>query len=813
MKGQDFKAFLLIFSFLASCLGTSQNLAPTIFAEGEQFYCSDAPMPIVTDVSITIPEGGSDIQEIFIQISEGYIQGQDILRLSQDFTLLSSIWNANEGVLTLSTTGDVDLLMEAIRSITFETTQDVFQDDRIFSINLGSANYLPSTGHYYFYVESLGISWNAARAAAENLDYFGLQGYLATLTTPEEAVLAGEQSSGTGWIGGSDSEQEGVWKWMTGPETGQVFWNGTANGSAPNGAYAFWNAGEPNNCCGGENYAHITDPSIGIPGSWNDLPIDGGRHQNQTDPYTPKGYIVEFGGTPGDPEINLSASTRITTPKLDVSQSVQCGQGSTQFELSTNADHLLWYTLATSSTLLSNDIDFQPTIDQTTTFYVVPVFDGCTEGARIPITATINEIPTATNITIIQCNDGPDDDGISVFDLKQYQGEIVNNESNRTVEFYDDEALQNQIDGSNYVNNFNFQRVFAVVTDNPSGCSAISEITLVVGANNPDTVIFEQCDDDVEDGLTTFDLSQIEDEVLSGSPKGLNVDYFLTYNDALLNQSSLPMSFSTQIPNSQIIVARLSQDDICYGMREVELRVLKLPQIEASEELYYCTDSYPAPISLIANSQGTGSANFTYEWSTGETSRFILIDSVGDYSVTVTSPNGCQKTKTFTVLPSEIATITGIEVRDLGGNNSVSISVTGEGTYQYAIESVAGPYQDSNQFENLRPGFYTVYVRDIKSDCGIIAQSISVIGYPKYFTPNGDGFHDTWSLKGVSDQFQPNSRVLIYNRFGKIVKSLDDASEAWDGNYNGSIMPNSDYWFIGLLQDGRRFKGHFTLKR
>lgn len=170
----------------------------------------------------------------------------------------------------------------------------------------------------------MGISWSEARDLATTQTYFGLQGqgYLSTITTQEEVQLTGEQSAGARWIGGSDQTSEGVWRWGTGPEVGQVFWNGAVNGSAPDGMFAFWNSNEPNNCCGGEDYAHITDPSIGIVGSWNDLPITGETNPNSA--YHPKGYIVEFGGMDGDPEISISASTIIVTPKVEITSRWFC---------------------------------------------------------------------------------------------------------------------------------------------------------------------------------------------------------------------------------------------------------------------------------------------------------------------------------------------------------------------------------------------------------------------------------------------------------------------------------------------------------
>ncbi|WP_147299213.1 T9SS type B sorting domain-containing protein, partial [Winogradskyella eximia] len=173
---------------------------------------------------------------------------------------------------------------------------------------------------------------------------------------------------------------------------------------------------------------------------------------------------------------------------------------------------------------------------------------------------------------------------------------------------------------------------------------------------------------------------------------------------------------------------------------------------------------------------------------------------------------GCFKERTITVLPSSIARNINFEVVDASQNNSITVLVDGEGDYEYALGNSNGPYQDSNTFNNVQPGLYTVYIRD-KNGCGIADDLVSVIGFPKFFTPNNDDVNDYWQVYGITTQFQANSIIYIFDRYGKLLKELDPLSSGWDGKYNGENMPTSDYWFKVTLEDGRTFTNHFTLKR
>jgi gliding motility-associated-like protein len=82
--------------------------------------------------------------------------------------------------------------------------------------------------------------------------------------------------------------------------------------------------------------------------------------------------------------------------------------------------------------------------------------------------------------------------------------------------------------------------------------------------------------------------------------------------------------------------------------------------------------------------------------------------------------------------------------------------------------------------------------------------------FPKFFTPNNDGYNDTWTID--FDYLAPNTGIKIFDRYGKFIKELHK-NDVWDGTYIGREEPASDYWFTITRLDGTSFRGHFTLKR
>jgi gliding motility-associated-like protein len=382
------------------------NTPPTVTAVGDQIYCPQSQQRIVTSFNIVDPDD-TLIPAFYIQISSGYVVGQDQLSLIGSHPNVVANWNANQAKLTLTgvsgSSPTYTEIIAAVYDVVFSST-NINVGTKTFSLTAGSANYLASTDHYYDYVPANLISWEDARVAAEDpaMKYFGLQGYLATLTIPDEGQISGELSPGTGWIGASDEGTEGVWKWMTGPEAGTIFWNGNENGSTAPGMYANWNSGEPNNYGSGEDYAHITF-NTGVPGSWNDLPNNtNGQPAN----YQAKGYVIEYGGTPGDPVLNISDATTFSPPQiLSTTPSESCGNDPANLSATSNTTDILWYDSQNGGTLLHTGNSYNPILTNTTTFWILPSNNGCTTGTRTAVTATVYSVQAVDTPTDVSSCD------------------------------------------------------------------------------------------------------------------------------------------------------------------------------------------------------------------------------------------------------------------------------------------------------------------------------------------------------------------------------------------------------------------------
>lgn len=428
--------------------------------------------------------------------------------------------------------------------------------------------------------------------------------------------------------------------------------------------------------------------------------------------------------------------------------------------------------------------------------------------------------PVVFDSVLIACDQNQD--GLTVYNLFDAENDITNSNTSLFISdffFTENDAEQNTnaiIGATNFENTNPFQTVYARVT-NQANCYNIAQVELQISNNILNIPPLETCDGDVIDGFASFNLNDITTTIASQIPTTAIVSFYGNEADAFAETNALSSTFQNTIPNTQTIFVKVINNNQCYSITTAELVVLYTPILQDDETFIYCLNSFPDTITLFGGVLNDVPNNYYYEWlfngsTTEVNTSFNAISEPGIYTVIVTDPNGCSSSRTLTILASNTATIDNITVNEGFNNNTVTIDVSGEGDYEYALDIADGNYQTENIFTNVSSGFHTVFVRDING-CGTIEQTISVLGFPKYFTPNGDPFHEYWQVYGVSSQFNQGTAIKIFNRYGKLLAQFNNESVGWDGTLNGQALPSDDYWFTVTLIDGRTFNGHFALKR
>jgi CshA-type fibril repeat protein len=294
-----------------SSTGTGElELVPAVIsvAEGVAAYPGETvALPVTLEdfapaealvASLSLPEGGGKLRvepgDLDLQLEKGY-DGFDQVR----------------SVAFRGPRADVATALAERVSWTAGAPGSPDLDVAISEIEPGF--YFDPQGHHYYELARSedGVDWHAARAAAESSTWFGLDGYLATPTSAQEnGFVRRHTPADDAWIGATDEDDEGDWRWASGPESGTAFWSGFADGSPVDGAYVDWRPSEPNDSGDVEDYASTNWNDF--EGGWNDLPLDG---------YGKTTYLVEYGGLPGAATTaRVAWNSRALTAKTPLTQ-------------------------------------------------------------------------------------------------------------------------------------------------------------------------------------------------------------------------------------------------------------------------------------------------------------------------------------------------------------------------------------------------------------------------------------------------------------------------------------------------------------
>ena len=344
--------------------------------------------------------------------------------------------------------------------------------------------------------------------------------------------------------------------------------------------------------------------------------------------------------------------------------------------------------------------------------------------------------------------------------------------------------------------------------------------------------LLEKCDTfGLNDGIFSFDLTTlaIRNQVLNGQIP--DPDFTLTFytspadaNNPLATPIANPAAYQNDSQPTDSVWIRVQNNTItnsCFAVTELRLKVNLLPNATLDPEYFICQDHETGTLLNSATlNTGLSTPNYNFAWTLngapyGGNTGLITTNQIGTYTVKVTNvATNCDKTLTAKVTLYE--PYISFDYSDAFENPTyITINVLGAGSGNYEYQLDNGPYQSSNTFYNVTPGEHTISVIDKDGHCSPAPVKATIINYPKFFTPNGDGYHETWNIPNLKTT-NPNAPIFIFDRFGKLIKQITPTTDGWNGTYNGQPLPATDYWFtVDYTEKGtsKIFKSHFALKR
>lgn len=466
--------------------------------------------------------------------------------------------------------------------------------------------------------------------------------------------------------------------------------------------------------------------------------------------------------------------------------------------------------------------------------------------------AVVTPLPIVNNVvTLRQCDD--DTDAISIFNLTE-ANILISTQINLTFKYYlsqlnaqnDIGQIPNETTYTSPDNGIVWARI-----ENENGCIRTARVNLVVSATQiPATfakIILQECDDFIDltdpdgDGIDYFDLNVATNDPVNGilaqftSSTNLIVTYYESQADALAEINPIdttdPDGYRNIVPNLQNIWVRIDSNvnNDCVGLGQyVDLQVNPLPDFDIEDFKVLCVEPGTGIGNYAIDATPTTPGTYTYSWTptnpettAGLENAIFNATASGVYKVVVTNvgtttTTNCSKEDQMEIVVSSAPEIVQAElVSEIfasGLSTIQAVVIGGYGTYEYSLDQI--DWQASPVFTNLENDIYTIYVRDTNGCGEKNSNQIATISYPNYFTPNGDGYNDTWHIKGLTKEY--DAKIYIFDRYGKLLTKIDAYKNGWDGKYNGQEMPSTDYWFkIEYKEDGvqKEFKSHFSLKR
>lgn len=335
-----------------------------------------------------------------------------------------------------------------------------------------------------------------------------------------------------------------------------------------------------------------------------------------------------------------------------------------------------------------------------------------------------------------------------------------------------------------------------------------------------------------KENTSTIDLTQNEQDLIT--PNSASGEYEAVYyasqedvsNEAEISQ---PEAFNFTDGATVYVRVRDLESGCLSETKAFQLIAFEFPDLQLPDTLNLCINEQGQLIAPAQIGKDLG-VEFSYEWTGGgDILSYDPILSINNFptftevNLEITHLNtGCEQNIVTALSPIYPAEGVSVEISgsDFGEGYKLTANREGElavGNSEYEFQLDNGEWQVEKIFREVSAGRHTLRIREIHG-CGESASiDFTLIGYPRFFTPNSDGYNDTWKI--INDAEVSIKELYIFDRYGKLLKQLEaNGGKGWDGTYRGKPLPADDYWFKVEFKDQetgeiRQYSANFTLIR
>lgn len=466
------------------------------------------------------------------------------------------------------------------------------------------------------------------------------------------------------------------------------------------------------------------------------------------------------------------------------------------------------------STLTATNIDNPVTNTTTPRTYTVVVtnVEGCKDTTSRPIVVNANPIVTVSDSTTICSEETASLTAGGAVSYAWSPGTGLDATTGATV---------NSTLGAS-------TQLYTVIGTDANGCKDTNDVWLVIFNEGVPSVAITYDQDICEGQNVNFSIT-------SSSNLGSNPIYSWGLVDQITgdtNQVGTQSTYSSNtLADGDEVVLTVTSNEVCLtiGAETVSSNmtgpdVYLYPNPQTSGDIRFCVGDNDV-VSII----DTEGLVTSFDWftlpidtvfSSGPNSHTFGGSLTGDFYVSATNWNCTSYSDTFSVSvisPFVNATIN-YDVVSYGEGVELD-AVTNTINYAWTNTSETGVISNSLSFVHVPEESSSYIIEGEIEGCyaydTVDVRVIHPYEAPYFFSPNGDGIDDEWIVVNLEDY--ETYVVIIYNRWGNVMRKYVNEMESWDGtNENGNDVPDGVYYYViqtAVRDEPRELSGYVTITR